>query len=123
MIDSNVYQIFTTSCALNDVKPEIGVEAIKKLMEIVDTHIPEPTRDLTSPFLLSAEGSFQVNRGVVCSGRIERGVIKKGDACEVIGKGKRIKSSVVGKWLTPHSSISCTAEVGSGHIAKQNDVC
>lgn len=83
-------------CALDDEKPEIGTESIKKLMDIVDEYIPAPQRDLTGPFLMAAEGSFQLARGVVCSGRIERGVIKKGDLCEVIGKGKRIKSSIVG---------------------------
>jgi len=83
-------------CALDDKKPDIGVESIKKLMDIVDDYIPSPERDLSSPFLMAAEGSFQLTRGVVCSGRIERGVIKKGDSCEVIGKGKRIKSSIIG---------------------------
>ena len=65
-------------------------------MDIVDDYIPAPERDLTGPFLMAAEGSFQLARGVVCSGRIERGTIKKGDLCEVIGKGKRIKSSIIG---------------------------
>lgn len=94
--DTTPFIMGSAACALNDTKPEIGVDAIKKLMETVDSHIPAPQRDLTSPFLLAAEGSFQVARGVVCSGRIERGIVKKGDPCEVIGKGKRIKSSVIG---------------------------
>ena len=83
-------------CALDDDKPEIGADSIKKLMDIVDDYIPAPERDLTGPFLMAAEGSFQLARGVVCSGRIERGTIRKGDLCEVIGKGKRIKSSIIG---------------------------
>lgn len=43
-------------CALEDRKPEIGVEAVLKLMEAVDTFIPTPVRDLDKPFLMPIEG-------------------------------------------------------------------
>lgn len=45
-------------CALEDREPEIGVEAIKKLMDAVDSYIPTPTRDLDKPFLMPIEGKF-----------------------------------------------------------------
>ena len=43
-------------CALEDKRPEIGVEAIAKLMAAVDTYIPTPVRDLDKPFLMPIEG-------------------------------------------------------------------
>ena len=82
---------------MDGYKPKLGQESIAKLLDIVDEHIPTPERDLTSPFLLATEGSFQLPRGVVCSGRVERGSFKKGDACEVIAKGKRIKTVINGR--------------------------
>ncbi len=62
------------------------VEAVDKLMEAVDSYIPLPPRPVDMPFLLSVEDVFSITgRGTVATGRIERGVIKVGDAVEIVG--------------------------------------
>jgi elongation factor Tu len=59
---------------------------IWKLMEAVDTYIPEPVRDIDKPFLMPIEDVFSISgRGTVVTGRAERGVIKVGDEVEVVG--------------------------------------
>lgn len=76
-------------CALENKKPDMGLEKIKELIAAVDEHIPLPQRDLDKPFLMPVEDSFSIpGRGTVISGSIERGVIKKGDEVELIGHGK-----------------------------------
>ncbi|XP_031574648.1 uncharacterized protein LOC116308379 [Actinia tenebrosa] len=84
-------------CALENKNPEMGINAIMKLLEAVDGHIPTPTRDLDKPFLLPVEGVFSIpGRGTVVTGRIERGVIKKGEEVEFVGHGSKIKTTVTG---------------------------
>ncbi|KAI9347979.1 P-loop containing nucleoside triphosphate hydrolase protein, partial [Zopfochytrium polystomum] len=84
-------------CALDDKEPEIGRNAIIKLMEAVDEFIPVPTRDLDKPFLLPIEDVFSIaGRGTVCTGRVERGVVKKGDEVEIIGYGQTLKTTITG---------------------------
>lgn len=84
-------------CALEGTKPEIGKEAIMKLLEAVDSFIPTPVRDLDKPFLLPIEGVYSIpGRGTVVTGRLERGKLKKGTECEVIGFNKVIKTTVTG---------------------------
>jgi len=59
---------------------------IWKLMDAVDTFIPEPVREIDKPFLLPVEDVFTISgRGTVVTGRAERGVIKVGDEVEVVG--------------------------------------
>lgn len=84
-------------CALEGKSPEIGADAILKLLEEVDKHIPTPVRELDKPFLLPVESVYSiVGRGTVVTGRLERGVIKKGNECEFVGYNKVIKSTVTG---------------------------
>lgn len=83
--------------ALNGTEPEIGEKMIKKLMETVDNHIPQPQRPLDRPFLMSIEDVFMINgRGTVVTGRVERGVVNKGDEVEIVGFEKTIKTTVTG---------------------------
>jgi elongation factor Tu len=59
---------------------------IDELMEAVDTYIPEPTRDVDKPFLMSIEDVFSITgRGTVVTGRVERGVLKKMEDVEIVG--------------------------------------
>jgi elongation factor Tu len=59
---------------------------IWKLMDAVDSYIPEPVRDIDKPFLMPIEDVFSISgRGTVVTGRVERGVIKVGDEVEVVG--------------------------------------
>jgi elongation factor Tu len=61
-------------CALNDTNPKLGREAIIKLMEAVDSYIPEPERALDKPFAMPVEDVFSIQgRGTVATGRIEQG--------------------------------------------------
>jgi elongation factor Tu len=68
-------------------KPECQwCSGIWKLMDAVDTYIPEPVREIDKPFLLPVEDVFTISgRGTVVTGRAERGVIKVGDEVEVVG--------------------------------------
>lgn len=62
------------------------VKAVEELMEAVDSYIPLPPRPVDQPFLMSVEDVFSITgRGTVATGRIERGVIKVGDAVEIVG--------------------------------------
>lgn len=84
-------------CALEGNKPEIGRDAVLKLLKEVDTYIPTPMRELDKPFLLPVEHTYSIpGRGTVVTGRLERGVLKKGAECEFVGFSKRIKSTVTG---------------------------
>lgn len=85
-------------CALEGRQPEIGSEAIMKLLDAVDEYIPTPTRDLEQPFLLPVEDVFSISgRGTVVTGRVERGVLKKGEEVEIVGAGdKPYKVTVTG---------------------------
>ncbi|MGB8331127.1 MAG: elongation factor Tu [Polyangiales bacterium] len=73
------------------------VESVVKLMEAVDTHIPEPQRDIDKPFLMAVEDVFSIKgRGTVVTGRIERGIIKVGDEVDILGVRDPQKTVVTG---------------------------
>lgn len=83
--------------ALEGKNPEIGEESILKLLHEVDTYVPTPIRELDKPFLLPVEAVYSIpGRGTVVTGRLERGVLKKGSECEFIGYNKNLKSTVTG---------------------------
>jgi len=72
--------------ALEGEDSEIGVQAVKKLMEAVDTAIPTPERDIDKPFLMPVEDVFTIQgRGTVATGRIERGQVRTGETIELVG--------------------------------------
>jgi elongation factor Tu len=74
--------------AMQNQKPEIGANKIDELLEAVDSWIPTPERDLDKPFLMSVEDVFSISgRGTVVSGRVERGVLKRDEEIELVGKG------------------------------------
>jgi len=84
-------------CALEDTKPELGLEAINQLMEVVDQTIPTPERDLDVPFLMPVDHVHNIQgRGCVITGRLERGKLKVGQEVEVIGYNKIAKGKVTG---------------------------
>jgi len=65
---------------------QYGVPAITKLLEALDTAIPEPKREIDKPFLMAVEDVFSITgRGTVATGRIERGQIHVGDPVEIVG--------------------------------------
>jgi elongation factor Tu len=72
--------------ALDNGDPKIGREAILKLMETVDSYIPQPARPLDLPFLMPIEDVFSISgRGTVVTGRVERGIVKVGEEVEIVG--------------------------------------
>ena len=72
-------------------------ECITKLMEAIDTYIPEPQREIDKPFLMSVEDVFSIKgRGTVATGRIERGVVKVGDEVELVGLRPSQKTTITG---------------------------
>ncbi|HLD52687.1 MAG TPA: elongation factor Tu [Sediminibacterium sp.] len=72
------------------------VGKIDELMEAVDTYIPLPPRPIDMPFLMSVEDVFSITgRGTVATGRIERGIIKVGEAVEIVGLMESPLSSTV----------------------------
>jgi elongation factor Tu len=83
--------------ALEDKRPEIGEQAVLKLMEAVDAYIPQPVRALDRPFLMPVEDVFSISgRGTVVTGRVERGVVKVGEEIEIIGLKNTVKTVVTG---------------------------
>ena len=73
-------------------------ESIKELMRVVDEYIPEPERDTDKPFMMPVEDVFSIKgRGTVVTGRMDRGIVKVGDAAEFIGlREENIKTTVTG---------------------------
>ena len=83
--------------ALEDKQPELGKEAVLKLMEAVDSFIPQPSRAKDRPFLMPIEDVFSISgRGTVVTGRVERGVVKVGEEIEIVGLRPTVKTVVTG---------------------------
>ena len=83
--------------ALEGDTSELGEPAILKLVETLDTYIPDPVRDIDKPFLMPIEDIFSIEgRGTVVTGRIERGQVKVGDEIEIVGIRPTAKTVVTG---------------------------
>ncbi len=76
---------------------EMGTTAVKKLVETLDSYIPEPERAIDQPFLMPIEDVFSIaGRGTVVTGRVERGIINVGNEVEIIGIKDTTKTTVTG---------------------------
>ena len=65
---------------------ELGTTAVKKLLEALDSYIPEPERAIDGAFIMPIEDVFSISgRGTVVTGRVERGIVNTGDEVEIIG--------------------------------------
>lgn len=83
--------------ALEGDTSEYGEASMQRLMDAVDSGIPVPARDVDKPFLMPVESVFSISgRGTVATGRIEQGKIKVGDEVEIVGFGKKDKTTVTG---------------------------
>jgi elongation factor Tu len=83
--------------ALEGEGSELGEQSILKLMEAVDSYIPQPKRDVEKPFIMPVEDVFSISgRGTVATGRIERGRIKVGEDVEIVGIRATQKTVVTG---------------------------
>ena len=76
---------------------ELGEQSILKLVEALDTYIPQPVRDIEKPFLLPIEDVFSISgRGTVVTGRIERGIVKVGEEIEIVGIKDTVMTTCTG---------------------------
>ena len=83
--------------ALEGDQSEIGVPAILKLMDTVDSYIPQPKREIDKPLLVPIEDIFSISgRGTVVTGRVDQGKVKVGDNVEVVGFTDTRKTTVTG---------------------------
>ncbi|MFO9767811.1 elongation factor Tu [Legionella pneumophila serogroup 1] len=83
--------------ALEGEDSDIGVKAIEKLVETMDSYIPEPVRNIDKPFLLPIEDVFSISgRGTVLTGRVESGIVKFGEEVEIVGIRDTQKTTCTG---------------------------
>ena len=83
-------------CMINGERPDLGRDSIKKLLDAMDTTIPEPDRDVDKPFLLSIDNAINIEgRGCVVTGTIESGKVKIGDDAEIVGFRRKITPTVI----------------------------
>ncbi len=83
--------------ALEGEDSDLGVKAIFKLAEALDTYIPEPKRAVDGTFLMPIEDVFTISgRGTVVTGRVERGIVKVGDELEIVGLKATLKTVCTG---------------------------
>src|SRR6476620_11478776 len=93
-------------CALEDRSPEIGRDAVLKLMAEVDAYIPQTERPIDLPFLMPIEDVFSISgRGTVVTGRVERGIVKVGEEVE---PGQVLCKPV---WVKPHTKFKAEAYI------------
>jgi elongation factor Tu len=83
--------------ALEGDATDIGTKSIDKLVDALDTYIPEPKRAIDGPFLMPIEDVFSISgRGTVVTGRVERGIVKVGEEIEIVGIKPTTKTIVTG---------------------------
>ncbi|WP_419809452.1 elongation factor Tu [Sphingomonas sp.] len=86
----------SATAALQDKLPEIGKEAVLKLMQAVDDYIPQPERPLDKPFMMPIEDVFSISgRGTVVTGRVETGIVKVGEEVEIVGIHPTVRKTTV----------------------------
>ncbi len=75
----------------------LGTSAVRKLVEALDSYIPEPVRAIDQPFLMPVEDVFSISgRGTVVTGRVERGVVKVGEEIAIVGLKDTMKTTCTG---------------------------
>ena len=73
-----------------------AANCVQELMDAIDSYIPQPERDIDKPFLMPVEDVFSITgRGTVATGRIERGIVKKGEEVEIVGVTEESRKTVV----------------------------
>jgi len=83
--------------ALEGDTSDIGVASVVRLVEALDTYIPEPERAIDGKFLMPIEDVFSISgRGTVVTGRVERGIVKVGEEVEIVGIKDTVKTTCTG---------------------------
>ena len=91
--------------ALEGDSSEVGEPSVLKLMEALDSFIPEPKREIDKPFLMPVEDVFTISgRGTVVTGRVERGIVKVGEEVEIVGLKDTVKTVVTGRGDVPQAA-------------------
>ena len=81
--------------AYDNPKDPKAIKCISDLMDAIDAYIPEPVREIDKPFLMAIEDVFSIEgRGTVCTGRIERGIVKVGEEVEIIGLSEKPRKTI-----------------------------
>jgi elongation factor Tu len=81
--------------AYDNPKDPKANKCISELMDAIDAYIPEPVREIDKPFLMAIEDVFSIEgRGTVCTGRIERGIVKVGEEVEIIGLSEKPRKTI-----------------------------
>ena len=71
-------------------------DSIRELLRVIDEYIPEPVRDTDKPFMMAIEDVFSIKgRGTVVTGRMDRGIVKVGDAAEIVGLREKSMNTVI----------------------------
>ena len=92
---------------------------IAALMAALDTYVPEPTREIDKPFLMSVEDVFTISgRGTVATGRIERGQVKVGEEVEIVGIRDTQKTAVTGLEMFNKSLDTAVAGYNCGALLR-----
>ncbi|MEQ8876100.1 MAG: elongation factor Tu [Phycisphaerales bacterium] len=88
----------TAKAAVEAPDDDAANKGVDELFDALDSYIPEPPRESDKPFLMAVEDVFSIKgRGTVATGRIERGVVKVGDAAEVVGlRPEPLKTTITG---------------------------
>ena len=108
--DATPIVIGSAKMALEGDKGDLGEGSIFKLAEALDSYIPQPERAIDGPFLMPVEDVFSISgRGTVVTGRVERGVVKVGDALEIVGLKPTLSDGVHGG-----GDVSQAARSGAG---------
>lgn len=107
--------------ALDDSKKEdeLGRKSILKLMDTIDSYVPDPQRDIKSPFFFPIEKTVAITgRGQVLVGTATRGQLKKNDPIEIVGYGQTIKSVAIDIQIFKSSVSSMQAGEHAGILAR-----
>ena len=110
LVELEVRELLNEYTFPGDDAPVVRVSALKalegdpewtpkilELMDAVDEYIPEPVRDVTKPFLMPVEDVMSITgRGTVVTGKVEQGVVRVGDECEIVGLRDTQKTTVTG---------------------------
>lgn len=84
-------------CALEKRNPELGEKKIQELLKAIDSYIPIPERDISRPFLMPIGGNNEIKgRGTVATGKVVRGILKKGEEVEIVGFEATLKAVATG---------------------------
>jgi elongation factor Tu len=95
--DDTPIVVGSAKLALEGDESEIGTQSIDKLMDALDSYIPEPERAIDGAFLMPIEDVFSISgRGTVVTGRVERGVIKVGETVEIVGIKDTVSTTCTG---------------------------